>query len=228
MKIERKEVQLDSKAGAVLIDLKELSEDGEFEGYGSTFGNVDQGMDLVEPGAFKRTLKAKKLPQIKMLRDHNTRQIIGQWLELSEDDRGLKARGRLFIKETDHVPLARETYTLMRAKALDAMSIGYRTVKAAYDETSGVRRLKELDLWEISVVTFPMNDLAKVGGVKADLSIRDVERILREGGAPDNFAKLVAIHGYDGAKARLGSRREGGAGSELADFLRDAALKMKA
>ena len=214
-----------SKAAAIPLDLKEVTEDGEFEGYLSTFGNVDRGMDMVMPGAFRRTLKEKKLNAIKLLRDHDTRRVIGKWLSMEEDDRGLKVRGKLFAGV---VQLATETLALMREGALDAMSIGYRTVKAQWDDEQGVRKLLDLDLWEGSIVTFPMNEMATVDAVKGDLSITDVERILREGGAPGAFAKLVAIHGFEGATKRLGSRREGGeSGKTIAEMIRETSANMK-
>lgn len=216
---------VDTKAGAVPLDLKAVAEDGEFEGYLSTFGNVDRGMDMVMPGAFRRTLKERKLSSIKLLRDHDTRKVIGKWLSMDEDDRGLKVRGKLFAGT---VQLATETLALMREGALDAMSIGYRTIKAQWDEEQGVRKLLDLDLWEGSIVTFPMNEMATVDAVKTDLTITDVERILREGGAPGAFAKLVAIHGFDAAQKRLGSRREGGEGGKtIAEMIRETSAKMK-
>jgi len=216
---------VDTKAGAVPLDLKAVAEDGEFEGYLSTFGNVDRGMDMVMPGAFRRTLKERKLSAIKLLRDHDTRKVIGKWLSMEEDDRGLKVRGKLFAGT---VQLATETLALMREGALDAMSIGYRTIKAQWDEEAGIRKLLDLDLWEGSIVTFPMNEMATVDAVKNDLTITDVERILREGGAPGAFAKLVAIHGFEGATKRLGSRREGGEGGKtFAEMIRETASKMK-
>lgn len=218
----------DVKAASVPLDLKALSDDGEFEGYLSTFGNVDRGMDMVMPGAFRRTLKERKLSSIKMLRDHDTRKIVGKWLAMEEDANGLKVRGKLFAMGPDAIQLAKETLTLMREGALDAMSIGYRTVKAQYDETAGIRQLMDVELWEGSIVTFPMNEMATVDAVKGDLTITDVERILREGGAPGAFAKLVAIHGFDGAKSRLGSRREGGeSGKSIAEMIRQTANQMK-
>lgn len=216
---------VDTKAGAVPLDLKAVAEDGEFEGYLSTFGNVDRGMDMVMPGAFRRTLKERKLSSIKLLRDHDTRKVIGKWLSMDEDDRGLKVRGKLFAGT---VQLATETLALMREGALDAMSIGYRTIKAQWDEEQGVRKLLDLDLWEGSIVTFPMNEMATVDAVKNDLTITDVERILREGGAPGAFAKLVAIHGFEGATKRLGSRREGGEGGKtIAEMIRETTANMK-
>lgn len=218
---------VDTKAGAIRLDLKAVSEDGEFEGYASTFGNVDRGQDMVMPGAFRASLKSKPLSSIKLLRDHDTRALVGKWIALEEDDRGLKARGKLFASGPDAIQLAKETLTLMREGALDAMSIGYRTVKAQWDDQAGVRKLMELDLWEVSLVTFPMNEMATVDAVKGDLTITDVERILREGGAPGAFAKLVAIHGFDGATKRLGSRREGGEGTTIAEMIRETSAKMK-
>src|SRR5688572_2419330 len=120
--IEAKEgPALSTMAAGAVLDLKAVGEDGEFEGYASIFGNVDQGGDMVMAGAFRRTLTEKKLPQIKLLRDHDTRKIVGEWLDLREDDRGLRAKGRLFAKEG--IQLAAETLALMRAKALDSLSI---------------------------------------------------------------------------------------------------------
>jgi len=180
---------------------------------------------MVMPGAFRRTLKERKLSAIKLLRDHDTRKVIGKWLAMEEDDRGLKVRGKLFAGT---VQLATETLALMREGALDAMSIGYRTIKAQWDEEQGIRKLLDLDLWEVSIVTFPMNEMATVDAVKGDLTITDVERILREGGAPGAFAKLVAIHGFEGATKRLGSRREGGESSKtIAEMIRETSANMK-
>lgn len=218
-----------AKVASVPISIKEITEDGTFEGYGSTFNNEDRGRDIVMPGAFRRTLKERKLSSIKMLRDHDTRKVVGKWLELREDERGLYAKGKLFADGDDPVALAKETLRLMREGALDAMSIGYRTVKSMFDEGTGIRKLVDVDLWEISIVTFPMNEMATVDAVKADdLSIRDCERILREGGAPAEFAKLVAIHGFSEATKRLGSHREGGStGKTIAEMIRETSAQMK-
>ena len=89
------------------------------------------------------------------------------------------------------------------------MSIGYMTREAEYEEGGEVRRLKEVDLWEVSLVTFPMNEDARVTAVKRIESVREVERILRNEGVPGSFAKLIAAHGFDEAKARVDGRREG-------------------
>lgn len=228
-KLERKDgPAVDTKVASIPIDVKELSEDGTFEGYVSTFSNVDRGGDVVMPGAFRRTLSEQKLHDIKLLRDHDTTKIVGEWLELREDDRGLYGKGQLFVAADDHVPLARETYTLLKRRALGAISMGYRTIKSTFDEKSGARQLIDVDLWEGSLVPFPMNTLATVDAVKGDLSITDVERILREGGAPGQFAKMVAIHGYHEATKRLGTHREGGSGgASIAEMIRATTATMK-
>ena len=88
---------------------------------------------------------------MKLLFQHDPNEPIGVWLELAEDSRGLFARGRLMPEVTR----AREVLSLMRAGALDGLSIGFRTVKGRTDPATGVRRLDQIDLWEISVVTFP-------------------------------------------------------------------------
>jgi HK97 family phage prohead protease len=143
-------------------DLKRVEADGTFAGYASLFGEVDLGQDLVMPGAFRESLRARGTQGVKLLFQHDPNEPIGVWLELYEDAKGLFARGRLMPE----VARAREVLSLMRAGALDGLSIGFRTVKGRTDPTSGVRRLDKIDLWEISVVTFPMLPEARVSTVK--------------------------------------------------------------
>jgi HK97 family phage prohead protease len=138
--------------------------DGTFSGYASLFGKVDLGKDLVERGAFARSLKMRGAAGIRMLYQHDASQPIGTWTEIREDSRGLFVRGRL----TRAAALGREVHALMRAGALDGLSIGFRTVKAQNDAATGVRRILEADLWEISVVTFPMLPGARVETVKSE------------------------------------------------------------
>ena len=189
------------------LDLKKLTEQGEFEGYASTFGNVDRGGDVVEAGAFTKTLK-KGVQKIRMLFQHDPHQPLGKWLEAGEDKKGLWVKGKLNLE----VQRAREVLALMKDGAIDSMSIGFRTIKSAEGDGKQVwRKLLEIDLWEISLVTFPMNDKAVVRAVKEDVTIRDVEKVLRDAGLPNAFAKLVALHGFDGAKQRLmPTRRDDG------------------
>lgn len=137
--------------------------DGSFEGYASLFGKVDLGRDMVEPGAFAASLGKRGAAGVRMLFQHDPNAPIGTWSEIREDGRGLFVRGRLALE----APRAREVHSLMKQGALDGLSIGFRTVRARTEAKTGIRRILEVDLWEISVVTFPMLPEARVGTVKA-------------------------------------------------------------
>jgi len=144
------------------VDLKSVEADGSFIGYASIFGKADLGGDLIEPGAFAASLSVRGIGGIKMLFQHDPAEPIGVWETIVEDATGLYVCGRLMPE----VARAREVLSLMRAGALDGLSIGFRTVKGRTDPNTGVRRLIEVDLWEISVVTFPMLPEARVEQVK--------------------------------------------------------------
>jgi HK97 family phage prohead protease len=137
--------------------------DGHFEGYASLFGAEDQGRDIVMPGAFRGSLAGTGASGVRMLFQHDPAQPVGVWEVIREDGRGLYVRGRL----TPGVARAQELLALMRDGALDGLSIGFRTRKAIRDARTGLRRLYELDLWEISLVTFPMLPGARVSAVKS-------------------------------------------------------------
>jgi HK97 family phage prohead protease len=113
---------------------------------------------MVMPGAFSRTLKARGVRRIPMLFQHDPAEPVGVWLELVEDFRGLRARGRLI----PDVQRARELIALVKSGAVDGLSIGFRTVKGRIDPATRVRRIIDLDLWEISIVTFPLLAGARV------------------------------------------------------------------
>jgi HK97 family phage prohead protease len=136
---------------------------GTFQGYASLFNVPDLGKDVVLPGAFTASLAARGAAGVRMLWQHDPAQPIGVWLSLVQDGRGLFARGRL---ELD-VARAREVYALMRDGAVDGLSIGYRAEKASRDPRTGFRRIQRVDLWEISIVTFPMLPQARVSAVKS-------------------------------------------------------------
>jgi HK97 family phage prohead protease len=155
--------------------LDEVEPDGTFAGYASLFGRIDLGKDVVERGAFAKSLRTRGAAGIRMLFQHDANEPIGVWTELREDQRGLFVRGRL----AKDVGRAREILSLMRGGALDGLSIGFRAVRAKSDPASGVRRIIEADLWEISVVTFPMLPGARVQTVKgrSATSQRLAERI---------------------------------------------------
>jgi len=132
--------------------LLQANEAGAFSGYASLFGVVDSGGDVVMAGAFARSLIKRGASGVKMLWQHQAAEPIGLWTSIVEDSRGLKVEGRLDLS----VARAREALSLMRKGAIDGLSIGFRTQRATTEKSSGVRRLHEIDLWEISVVTFPM------------------------------------------------------------------------
>ncbi len=144
-------------------DLSAVAVDGTFAGYASLFGKTDLARDVVMPGAFAASLRRRGAAGIKLLFQHDPAQPIGVFEEIREDGRGLFVRGRLMPE----VARGREVLSLMRAGALDGLSIGFHTVRARTDPATGVRRLLEVDLWEVSVVTFPMLPEARVSVVKA-------------------------------------------------------------
>ena len=145
---------------AFRFEVKTVDESGSFTGLASTYGNIDQGGDVVEPGAFNRTLQNAKGPW-PVLAGHDPAEQIG-YAELSDSAHGLKVSGQLVL----HTEKARQSYELMKAKALRGLSIGYDTIKSVMKD--GVRHLQELKLYEISVTPFPMNELATVTAVKSD------------------------------------------------------------
>ena len=144
------------------LETKAVLEDGTFEGYASLFDREDMGRDVVVRGAFNDSLRAKGAGGIKMLFQHDPAEPIGIWEEIREDANGLYVRGRLMTA----VAKAREVLALMRAGALDGLSIGFKAQRTQRDGRSGVRRILKIDLWEISVVTFPMLPQARVAAVK--------------------------------------------------------------
>ncbi|WP_018264295.1 HK97 family phage prohead protease [Methylosinus sp. LW4] len=135
-----------------------IGADGAFDGYASLFGVRDACGDIVERGAFAASLRRRGAASVKMLWQHRAEEPIGVWTEIAEDARGLKVRGRLDLS----VVRAREALSLIRAGALDGLSIGFRTLRAASDAESGARRLLEIDLIEISIVTFPALPQARI------------------------------------------------------------------
>lgn len=142
--------------------LNAVDVDGVFEGYASLFGVADLGKDVVMPGAFSETLKKRAANAVRLLWQHDPGTPIGRWLSIEEDRRGLRVRGKLNLA----VERARDIHALMREGAVDGLSIGFRVERARAERPTGLRRLEKLDLWEISVVTFPMLPGARVETVK--------------------------------------------------------------
>ncbi len=139
-----------------------IDADGTVEGYASLFGELDQARDMVMPGAFARTLRMRGVRRIPMLFQHDPAEPVGVWLDLREDSRGLYARGRLIPE----VQRGRELLALVRQGGIDGLSIGFRTVKGRIDPRTRIRKLDVVDLWEISIVTFPLLTGARVHAVK--------------------------------------------------------------
>jgi len=172
----------------VPFELKGIEENGIFSGYGSVFGVQDAWDDIVMKGAFLKSLQ-RKTPAL--LWQHNPDAPIGIYTDVAEDDRGLKVTGQLLIDDVDR---AKEAYALLKAGALSGLSIGYVPQDFEYRDKD-VRLLKEVDLWEISLVTFPANDEARVKdvkGVEELATVRDVEGWLRDAkGLTRSEAKTV-------------------------------------
>lgn len=203
MQMEHKFLTFELKADA--------AEDGvrSFSGYGSVFDTVDSYGDTIVKGAFKDTLKEwkakSKLP--KLLLQHggggffsaNADDMvpIGKWDEMKEDSHGLFVRGHLFDLDTDR---AKSVYVAMKEKELDGLSIGFRTKKWKYDEDTDIRTLTEIELWEVSLVTFPANDPARVSSVKSDGELpteRRFEDFLRDAGFSRQQAKVIVADGFE-------------------------------
>lgn len=183
MKVEQKSIKFDVKA---------LNEDGTFEGYASVYGNVDSYGEVVEKGAFKRTLDQKG-SEIVLLWYHDPTQPIGLG-NVAEDDYGLYLKGQLDL-DTE---AGKTAYSRMRKKIVKGLSIGYRVVRDMVE--TGKRKLLELDLREVSLVTFPANSLATVTAVKAgrvlsaknrsaiDAAIASLQQLLAEADPPEDNA----------------------------------------
>lgn len=157
---------------------EEGNEFAEFEGYGSVFSNEDLGGDVVEPGAFNKTIQEN--PEVPLLWQHWPDEVIGLNADLREDSKGLRIRGTINLA----VERGREAYALLKQSALKGLSIGYDIVKVSREtnEETGdeTRRLQEIKLWEISLVTFPMNQLARVEVVKSREKSHEVAEVLAE------------------------------------------------
>ncbi len=137
-------------------------EQGVFEGYASVFGNQDYHGDVVEKCAFAKSLSNRQ--QVPILWQHDPANPVGITLAISEDDYGLRVKGKLVLDS----PRGREAYALLRAGAICGLSIGYDPVRHSYDPVSSTRRLQEIKLWELSLVTFPANPAARVEEVKSE------------------------------------------------------------
>ncbi len=189
------------------LKIKSISESGEFEGYGSVFGVKDSHSDIVIAGAFTKSLNnwqgKNGLPA--MLWQHQIDEPIGVYTEMREDDTGLYLKGRLLI---DDDPLAKRAYGHLKAGSIKGLSIGYNLKDYEYDRNKDAFILKEIELWEVSLVTFAANEEACVSDVKSALARGDtptqksIERVLRDVGLSRNQAKAFMANGYSALSLR--------------------------
>jgi len=186
----------------VPLELKFLAKTGVFEGYASVFNVTDKVNDKIIRGAFKKSLDSfrvnNSLPPL--LWQHNTAEPIGKWIEMYEDQHGLFVKGELFIED---INLAKEAYKLLQEKVVNGLSIGYRVVDSFIESKNNIRVLTQVQLEEVSLVTFPANQYARVSNIKKQNinrnnipTQREVEAVLRSGGLSRRQAKAVVALGY--------------------------------
>lgn len=219
---EKESIEIKSSIKAYHDDDEEDKNYGTFEGYGSVFGNKDLGNDVIERGAFLKSLKKRKPQNVKLLYQHKSDMPIGVFDEIKEDNHGLVVKGRLALK----TQAGAEAYELLKMGALDGLSIGFRVnpKEVSYDKRGNRRIIKEVDLMEVSLVTFPMNPQATVRSVKGEeISIREWENGLR-----DAF-NLSRSEAKVGAKAVTDafSQREVGSNAELVEAIKNLTLTLK-
>jgi len=177
---------------------------GAIEGYGAFYGNKDLGGDIVAHGAFSESLASGR--KVKMLSQHDPYNVVGVWDELTEDEKGLRVKGRILTS----IQAGKDAYELVKAGAIDGLSIGYKTLRTK--AAQGARVIEKADIWEVSLVTFPMNEMTRIDAVKAaDMSRRDIERLLtQDAGLARSVARQLMAGGYDAIK----SKQDAGEGIE--------------
>lgn len=184
-------VPFDLESKSVTEQKTDNGEFGLFQGYASTFSNRDHDDDIIMPGAFAESLKSGR--RIKMLWQHNFGDPIGGYTAVREDSKGLYVEGRINLGTQK----GRDAYALLKAGDIDSMSIGFRTKQYEIDRAREVRLLKQVDLYEISLVTVPANSLATVTNVKSVeklQSLAEIEDNLRKHGySKDAAIKLISM-----------------------------------
>lgn len=216
-KLERRGAQPGGRQTRAFGLTVKAADDGSIEGYASVFGVKDNWDDIIVPGAFLATLNAHKsagtMPA--MLWQHEDDKPIGIWQEMVEDARGLRVKGQLALETVR----GKEAHALLKLGAINGLSIGFISKTWSYDVDADVRTLTEVDLWEVSLVTFPANQDARVTSVKSspdDIEApKDAERILRDAG----FSKSDAT-GFVSRVMRMGEERR--------DSAKSAAVAIKA
>ncbi|NSM56874.1 HK97 family phage prohead protease, partial [Wolbachia endosymbiont of Atemnus politus] len=149
------------------LSIKNIGENGIFSGYASVFNIVDKQNDLILPGAFKENLNKDK---IKLLWQHNPSKPIGNIIDICENDVGLYITAHLLLG----IRKAEEAYLMLKTGVINGLSIGYMPIKYDIDHESGARVLRQVELWEVSLVTFPANSAAQVVNVKSQDSEQEM------------------------------------------------------
>lgn len=206
------------------LDVKAVAETGVFTGYGSVFGVVDSYKEVVAPGAFKNSLEAlaKSGRTIPIFWQHRSGEPIGNWTSLKEDAHGLLGDGELWLEESAYARLA---YRGMKTKSITGLSIGYYVRRSSYDEKTGIRTLLEVELVEISIVSTPANDEARVEEIKSRIAhgalpdLPDFEKFLREAGFSKSQSAVIANRGL---KHLLGSESHSDTANEVAALVQQA------
>ena len=180
---ERKDAGGGREVRSFALQIKAAGDDGTVEGYGSVFGVRDNYDDVIAKGAFIQSLKDHKaagtMPA--MLWQHDADKPIGVWTEMVEDEKGLRIKGQLAMETVK----GKEAHALLKMGALNGLSIGFMSKEWSYDRETEVRTLTEIDLWEVSLVTFPANEKARVTNVKSADEMatpKDAEKALRDAG----------------------------------------------
>jgi hypothetical protein len=182
-RLERKDAAGGREVRSFALQIKATGDDGTVEGYGSVFGVRDNYDDVIAKGAFIQSLKDHKaagtMPA--MLWQHDADKPIGVWTEMVEDEKGLRIKGQLAMETVK----GKEAHALLKMGALNGLSIGFMSKEWAYDRDTEVRTLTAIDLWEVSLVTFPANEKARVTNVKSADELqapKDAEKVLRDAG----------------------------------------------
>ena len=196
---------------------------GTFSGYGNLYDVVDQGDDIVQAGAFADSLDelASKGRMPAMLWQHDSREPIGTYTSVKEDSTGLFVAGQLCM-DTQR---GAEAYALMKMKAVSGMSIGFQTRSDSYDQKTGIRTIEKADLWECSIVTFPMNDGSRVSSIKSIDEITDLksaERLLRESGGLSRSEATALV-----ARIKSLAQRDSGADDEAKAIIAALSTRME-
>ena len=195
------------------IEIKDVSAfDGKIGGYASIWNEVDLGRDIVLKGAFADSLSQRGGAKgVRMLYQHDPNEVVGVWDSLVEDEKGLRVDGHLI-----DTARRRDLKSLLSSGAIDGLSIGFKTVKSRFDTTKKARLIEKAQLWEISIVTFPLLETARVGAMKS-FDPRELETALRDAGlSRTDSVKAVGV--------LRGLQRE--ADGETEDGQRDAAATL--